>query len=228
MSFFNDVQKLDLTLGMSREMPPSLDVALGNRQKPEDARLCIGCHATGAVRGTGLHVDTMMMGVTCEACHGPGAQHVDAVKSGHPESSTIFNPGKLAAGDLDEFCGACHRSWWKVQLMHVKGVGNVRFQPYRLENSRCWSSTDHRISCLGCHNPHEPLQRNAAFYDSKCLSCHLQRGARFSPNHPGKACRVSSRNCITCHMPKYELPGGHFKFIDHQIRVVRPGEAFPN
>jgi len=29
-------------------------------------------------------------------------------------------------------------------------------------------------------------------------------------------------------MPQYELPGGHFKFTDHQIRVVRAGEPYPD
>jgi hypothetical protein len=29
-------------------------------------------------------------------------------------------------------------------------------------------------------------------------------------------------------MPKVELPGSHFKFTDHRIRIVRPGEQFPN
>lgn len=228
VSFFNDVQKLDLTLGASREMPPTIEEALGKRQTREDATLCISCHTTGAVSGNILHVNTMMLGVSCEACHGPGGQHVRAIKSGHLETANIINPGKLVAGDLDEFCGSCHRTWWKVQLMHVKGVSNVRFQPYRLENSRCWSSDDTRISCVACHNPHEPLQRNATFYDSKCLSCHVRRGAKFSANHPGHACPVDTKNCIICHMPKYELPGGHFKFTDHQIRVVRSGETYPN
>jgi len=33
--------------------------------------------------------------------------------------------------------------------------------------------------------------------------------------------------CTTCHMPKYELPGGHFKFTDHDIRIVRLNAPFP-
>jgi hypothetical protein len=28
-------------------------------------------------------------------------------------------------------------------------------------------------------------------------------------------------------MPKVELPGAHFKFTDHRIRIVKPGEAYP-
>jgi hypothetical protein len=29
-------------------------------------------------------------------------------------------------------------------------------------------------------------------------------------------------------MPKLELPGTHTRFSDHQIRIVRSGEPYPN
>jgi hypothetical protein len=29
-------------------------------------------------------------------------------------------------------------------------------------------------------------------------------------------------------MPKIELPGAHAKFTDHQIRIARAGDPFPN
>jgi hypothetical protein len=29
-------------------------------------------------------------------------------------------------------------------------------------------------------------------------------------------------------MPKVEVPGTHFKFTDHRIRIARAGEPFPN
>ena len=36
---------------------------------------------------------------------------------------------------------------------------------------------DSRLTCIACHDPHEPLVRDASFYDQECLSCHSsQRG----------------------------------------------------
>ena len=227
VSFFSDSQGLDLTLGMPRDLPQSVEEALGERQAARDARDCIACHTTNAVTGAQLHVQTLFPGVSCEACHGPGQDHVAAIKDGNRQRATIFNPGKLAPGELDEFCGSCHHTWWQVQTMLVRNVFDVRFQPYRLENSRCWDSDDTRIGCLACHSPHQPRRRDVAFYDTKCLSCHLSAGAKRSPKYPGKACPVGRRDCINCHMPKYEVPGGHFKFTDHYIRIVRPGAAYP-
>jgi hypothetical protein len=29
-------------------------------------------------------------------------------------------------------------------------------------------------------------------------------------------------------MPKIDLPGAHAKFTDHQIRIVRAGDPYPN
>jgi hypothetical protein len=32
----------------------------------------------------------------------------------------------------------------------------------------------------------------------------------------------------SCHMPKLTLPGAHRKFADHQIRIYRAAEKYPN
>src|SRR5579884_187943 len=111
------------------------------------------------------------------------------------------------------------------------GILNVRFQPYRLQNSRCWSPTDPRISCLSCHNPHENLVADAGFYDSKCLRCHLIKEVKETnadPRRQAPACPVSSNGCIKCHMPRYEFPGGHYAFTDHDIRVATAGTSYPD
>ena len=39
---------------------------------------------------------------------------------------------------------------------------------------------------------------------------------------------IVAKNCVSCHLPKIEVPGTHFKFTDHRIRIVRDGEPFPN
>jgi hypothetical protein len=44
----------------------------------------------------------------------------------------------------------------------------------------------------------------------------------------GTSCPVAEKNCTSCHMPKIEVKAAHFNFTDHYIRIVRPGEKFPN
>ena len=79
-----------------------------------------------------------MMGITCEACHGPGRNHVAAEMAGiEGAASLITNPAHLSPEDGLDFRGSCHRSfgdaitngWNKI------GVPNARFQPYRLEKA---------------------------------------------------------------------------------------------
>ncbi len=228
VSYFSAIQNLDITIGHSTQAPASLEEAMGNRLSPREARLCFGCHTTAALDRSRLDASHLIPGVTCEACHGPGARHVTAMRSGKIETSLIFNPARLGPEELIEFCGACHRTPLQVISQDLHGVQTVRFQPYRLVNSRCWDGADSRIKCISCHDPHQPLGRGPTAYDSKCLACHLsQPGAPRVQDRPGAACPVSPRNCVTCHMPRLDLPGAHAQFTDHYIRVARPGEPYP-
>jgi cytochrome c551/c552 len=135
-----------------------------------------------------------------------------------------------------EFCGSCHRSIEEVIVRPNRdGLNNVRFQPYRIFNSKCYSD-DRRISCLACHDPHESLRQDAAYYDAKCLACHqpgrsskaVAVSSQSSENRTARGCKVETKNCAACHMPKVDLPGAHFKFTDHRIRIARAGEPYPH
>jgi len=128
----------------------------------------------------------------------------------------------MTAEETAHFCGQCHRTWEQIAANGPHGASNVRFQPYRLTNSRCYDPDDRRIGCTGCHDPHKEVDKNIADYDVKCQACHNRE-------KPGThICKVAAANCAGCHMPKIELTGGHFKFTDHQIRIVRAGEPYPN
>ncbi len=159
-----------------------------------------------------------------------GAKHVAAMKAGRIDEGrrAILNPRKLGAVASVDFCGACHRTWADVLQTQVTGVANVRFQPYRLESSKCWGRGDVRLACYACHDPHQPLVTETASYDSKCLACHVTKVGEKVADHPGAACPVATSNCASCHMPKVEVPSMHAPFTDHRIRVVRDAAIFQN
>ena len=51
--------------------------------------------------------------------------------------SQIFNPGGLGGHELSQsFCGTCHTSFYGNALPGQSGINNIRFQPYRIFNSR--------------------------------------------------------------------------------------------
>ena len=229
VSYYQEIQGLDFTIIHPRSVPESLEDGLGRPMSIEAAQGCFNCHSTAAVSAAQLQLDHLMPGVTCEGCHGPGEKHVAAIKAGR-RNLQVFNPAKLEADELSqEFCGACHVSFEKALLMPKQGgENNLRYQPYRIFNSRGHSG-DARINCVACHDPHDQLASDAASYDSKCLACHLTtRDQVKTAARSAAACPVSKQKCTTCHMPKIELPGGHVKFTDHWIRIVKPGEATPH
>ena len=230
VSYFPELRGLDITIQHPRAVPASLEDALGRPVSLEAAEGCFSCHTTPSAGGARLQPERAVPGVNCEACHGPGERHVAAARAKDLKDPQIFNPSGLDAFELSqEFCGACHQSFDTVMSLAAQGgAANIRFQPYRIFNSRGHLVNDRRLSCVACHDPHEQLQHDEAYYDSKCLACHLSSAkepkteARAAP-----ACPVSAKQCATCHMPKVELPEMHYKFTDHWIRVVRPGEAVP-
>jgi hypothetical protein len=231
VSYFQELQNLDITILHSRAVPKSLEDALGRPMSPEGAKGCFNCHATAAVSESRLQLDSLTPGVSCEACHGPGEKHVAAVRARNTKDLQIFNPGNLSANELSqEFCGSCHLSYDQAMLLPGQGgINNIRFQAYRIFNSPGHNGSDRRISCVGCHDPHEKLEHEASFYDAKCLACHLSVPQEVKTKlRAASACPVSTKQCVTCHMPKVEVPEMHFKFTDHWIRIVRPGDTVPN
>jgi hypothetical protein len=232
VSFYAASQALDITPGQSRSVPASLADAAGRAIPPNEARLCFGCHTTASATKNQFDPSAAYPGVTCEACHGPGAQHIAAARAKTEKrgGGLIFNPAQLARVDSVDFCGACHRTWQDVISGHMieAGVFNVRFAPYRLENSRCWAEGDARITCMACHDPHKPLSHDVASYDANCFACHASNPAeKKSANQPAAACPVATKNCVTCHMPKVEPPNLHSTFTDHWIRIAKPGSRYP-
>jgi len=231
MSFYKAIQGLGLTTGHASKTPDNLEEALGRLIDPDTLGRCFGCHTTASTTTAGFDPAHLLPGVTCEACHGPGAKHVDlmdAEKRGQGRHA-IFNPRGLNPTALVDFCGACHRTWSDVYEMGATGVANARFQPYRLENSRCWGEGDARLACATCHDPHQQLVHDEATYDEKCLACHVTAPAKKDRrDHPGNACPVENKNCVACHMPKVMVPVMHAPFTDHRIRIVRPGAPYPD
>lgn len=67
---------------------------------------CVGCHATGYLHpggyGQPVSASPPLTDVGCEACHGPGSDHVVGVNSGAPPAQYGVLPRSDAA------CVACH------------------------------------------------------------------------------------------------------------------------
>lgn len=223
VSYYAAIKALDATVGAGNSRPANLREAAGRAMPGHEARDCFGCHTTGARVGGGFQLEHFEGGVECEACHGPGAQHIASIRDGKPGSGTIRSLKGMDAEEASEFCGVCHRTWDAVLLMGVRGVNNVRFAPYRLANSRCFSVEDRRIACTACHDPHGALVESDKAYDAKCAACHNTANIVLKK----RMCPVAKQACTSCHMPRVEPPEAHHAFADHDIRIVRSKGYYP-
>ncbi len=232
-SYFTNMNALDFTPGRALVSATGITEAMYRPVGEAEVQRCFACHATAANIAGHFDEKHLIPGVTCEACHGPGASHASAMdhKTGNESEAAktgIFNPGGLLPSDAVDFCGACHSSFWDVKLSGGKGVSTTRSAPYRLVTSKCWGTGDARLTCTTCHDPHKQLETAAADYDPICRSCHLSKpGEKTTASHPGAPCPKAVKNCTDCHMEKVYVPEMHANFTDHRIRIVHPGEAFP-
>ncbi len=226
LSLYTTVKQLDITTGHGRAAPESLHDALGRELTGTGAQRCFACHTTMSTTSAHFEPQSAVAGITCEACHGPGAGHARAMSSSNrttAQEAALLNPARLSPVDSVDFCGACHRTWADVAFSPgpKTDADTVRFQPYRLEKSRCWGKAgDARITCIACHDPHQPLERDLAAYDGQCLSCHQRHNEAASPGKLAAACPRGTDHCASCHMPKVTVPEMHGSFTDHFIRVV--------
>lgn len=228
VSYYPSIDGLEITTGDKDLIPYNLDEAIGRKLSRSEPKDCFGCHSTGSSANGRLNLQHMDAGVTCEHCHAGASAHMLAASQGEPFESEPPDLKHLPAEDVSNFCGQCHRTWEMVIRSRWRGDLNVRFQPYRLANSKCFNGTDPRISCIACHDPHRDLVTDDAAYDSKCLACHASKSGPAQLHADAKACPVATSNCASCHMPKVKLPNGLMTFHDHEIRVVKPGDAYPN
>ena len=245
VTFFRSLKNLGFTPARALTAPADLDTAAGREVKTPELIRCFSCHATAVNIADRFNEEGLVPGVTCEACHGPGADHVRLMQSPggasthKEETPAIFVPSHLSPTESVEFCGACHGSWWDVKLAHVTGPSTVRSAPYRLVTSKCWGSEgDPRLVCTACHDPHKELVTDLSAYDPACLRCHAASAGIAGKAQLAKvsavpassahapACPVARSKCASCHMPQVYVPEMQNTFTDHRIRIVKDGEAF--
>lgn len=109
--------------------------------------VCQRCHATAPQprmpdRGESGPIDTRVgeLGIACEACHGPGQEHVDshqnplrryAMRFSDAPDETIVNPARLSSVASGQVCGQCHSitvGWTEEEDDQARRTG-YRYQP---------------------------------------------------------------------------------------------------
>ena len=120
----------------------------------------------------------------CEACHGPGSQH-------------ISNPA-----DLKGIVRFSHKSGFPVKILNASCL-----QCHMGGNRINWTSSahdNHKLACSDCHDPMANFSSNGLLIgngiNETCFNCHQEQRSQFRrrshmPLLEGKI------NCTDCHNP---------------------------
>jgi len=185
--------------------------------------MCLECHVTdyrkGYDRATGRYATTWKEeGVGCEACHGPGARHVDWAKRGGGGEARIVAPKRLAADRALDLCATCHARRYAIadgfrpgdrladfyapellvseEAYHADG--QIRGETYEYGSflqSRMYAKG---VRCSDCHEPHSGAVREQG--NGLCLKCH--KPELDAPSHHFHAAGSAGAACVGCHMPE--------------------------
>jgi len=203
MSYFPEYHLWDMTPG--QEVKDAGDVPFGRIQQGEKARRCVSCHST-TVPKQSLQPEPRFYGVGCEACHGAGRAHIEAMQAKRYTEPHMENLAKLSSTQLNQRCGKCHRNVVDVDIQSGDATKTHRYQPYALVRSACRTRSGEPLSCLSCHDAHTNVSTDRKTYEQACLNCH----AKAETAHPvsqdpnsrqSRVCPVNATTgCISCHM----------------------------
>jgi hypothetical protein len=230
LSYLANSPRLDITPGQERTPRErhhgnaAETVAFGHPMGPNQLRDCLGCHSTltSTVARNRLETSTLMPNVSCERCHGPGRDHVDAARRGETDLTMRMGNDRGQPFVEVNLCGECHRLPRLVSPSSISpdNPGIVRFQGVGISMSACYAKGVGNLRCTTCHDPHDRASNDHAHYEAACLSCHRSAPAE-------KLCPISpAKNCIGCHMPQREVRGNGV-FTNHWIRKPTPTQADP-
>jgi hypothetical protein len=194
---------------------------------------CFECHAsyikalpdsTGTINNNLLDRNSLIMGVDCERCHGPGAGHVNFHTHNPAEKQPMYitKIGSLTRQQRIDLCSVCHSGNSNIMTRSTFGfkpgdtlahytIGNP-FHAYQdiekvdvhgnqvklLTNSKCFMNS--KIECATCHSVHSNEAKSVAVYSARCSACHSQANHNYCKIAPQLGAVING-NCIECHMP---------------------------
>jgi len=206
-------------------------------------KTCVGCHEgyEGAMKDS-MHRSLFVSDkadpkLGCEACHGPGAPHMD-----DPAKITKFKAGEKVDVKAAKACLKCHNrstdtggfmksrharkgvSCISCHSVHKKGVGEASLVKKETDlcatchpekKAQSMSAYRHpiaegKVGCTDCHSPHTAGAAASKTYTKACVKCHQEKAGPFRYEHEPVV-----DNCAECHSP-------HGAASENLLTVSRP------
>ena len=207
--------------------------------------MCADCHSTNVrkqYKQDDHSYDTKfaLINVSCEACHGPGKEHVADVKEqgeNYRDSGTMQMTLETSPKELVDQCARCHmRREMLTDRFNFEGTMLDHYYPQLLTEPTYYADGQildedyvygsfvqskmyhENVTCTNCHDAHT-LERK--FEGNKlCAQCHEPK--RYdTEEHSFHKLGTEGALCINCHMPGRFYMGNDFR-RDHSFRIPRP------
>ncbi|MEN8006114.1 MAG: tetratricopeptide repeat protein [Candidatus Krumholzibacteriota bacterium] len=215
--------------------------------------MCAECHSTDLKKGydpdtKSFNTTWFEIDVSCEACHGPGSDHVEWARiqpMARPEVEEYglaVATGDLAVAEFVNLCAPCHArrvilgdydhadphllenmvpTTLDQGLYHADGQILEEVYVYgSFVQSKMFAND---VSCRDCHDSHSLKLR----FDGNdlCLQCHLSETYDSYDHHFHKKVHEGKPSdgalCVKCHMPEQPYMVIDER-ADHSLRVPRP------
>lgn len=215
--------------------------------------MCADCHSTNLKQNYISSADSFNttwsdINVNCEACHGPGRNHVTLMQSEDSSQATIEQIRKdlrltLDGSQIDQLnqCAQCHSlreeltdnydhegdffDHYNLTLLNPNSYfpdGQIKGEVYVYGSFLQSKMFKEGVKCTDCHDPHT-LELKASIEDnSLCMSCHEPRYN--TPKHHFHEQNTEASRCVNCHMTGRYYMEVDFR-RDHSFRIPRPDQS---
>ncbi|MEP0546777.1 MAG: tetratricopeptide repeat protein [Rhodothermales bacterium] len=200
------VTEMPLTWYVERaiwDMSPGYYTSNSRFSRPANLE-CMTCH-NGLPEPTPFtqnHYAELPLGITCERCHGPAADHVEARLAGNEPAPGAPDPHLVDLASLDReaqlsVCQQCHLEGLAVfkpgedpttfrpgeplashrtvfaRLDKVEDPDDFGIASHALRLALSACFEESAMTCTTCHDPHQPTaELGADWFNSVCQSCH--------------------------------------------------------
>jgi len=213
---------------------------------------CYSCHVSQLAKNYDLKADTYSTtwaepGINCEACHGPGQEHVKFCQSAKEDQvrkdPRLISTRKFSAEQTNAMCNSCHAKMNPVSVSFKPGeryfdhfdlttLEHLDFYPDGRDLGENYTMTTWRmspcakageLSCTHCHTSSGRYRfKNVENPNAACLPCHKKRVENVA-DHTHHEIDGTGSLCIACHMPMTEF--ARMKRSDHSMRPPTPAST---
>ncbi len=212
---------------------------------------CFNCHVSELSTNYDLAADTYHTtwaepGISCESCHGPGAEHartMEAGVEGHTSKDIkIIRTKEFSTEQMNDMCATCHAKLVPLSTSFLPGdkffdhydLVNLEHQDYYPDGrdlgenytytswlmSPCVKSG--KLDCNHCHTPSGRMRFEGENSNQSCMPCH-EHYVRNPVDHGRHQPGSKGNECIACHMPMTRFAA--MGRTDHSMRPPAPGAS---